>query len=111
MKTQKGWQELMDTYKKATLIGIVAGMLTASFGVAFLDIQYFGVDVAINDFFRALPRSIIIAGLPSWILTTIVLVFWKKSGKSEKGMKLTCLLIGIVTGAFCTIPLVMSYGM
>jgi hypothetical protein len=101
----------MDTYKKSAVISIVAGMLTASFGAALLDIQYFGVVVAINDFFRALPRSIIFAGLPSWILTAIILAIWKKSGKSEKGMKLTCLFIGIITGALCTIPLIMSYGM
>jgi len=105
-----GWQDLMDIYKKSAIISTVAGMFTASFGAAIPDIQYFGVAVAVKDFFMAIPRSIVIAGLPSWILATIVLAIWKKSGKSEKGMKQTCLLIGIVTGALCTIPLVLSYG-
>ncbi len=94
---------------KSGLISLVMGMLGASLTVAFMDFT-FGLDVAINSFFKVLPRSILIGGLPSLILAAIVLAFWKKSGKSEKGMKLTCLIIGAIVGVLCGLPLYISYG-
>ncbi len=103
-------EEFMDTYRKSAIISLVAGGVSASLGVAFVDLQYTAFEVAIHDFFMVLPRSIIIGGLPSLIFAAIVLTVWRKFGKSEKGMQFTCLLIGVVTGAFCTMPLIISYG-
>ncbi len=94
----------MNTYMKSGAISLVAGMLSASFIVALLDFQ-FGLDVAINSFFMVLPRSIIIGGLPSLVLAASVLAFWNKFRKSEKGMRLTCLIIGLIVGVLCGGPL------
>jgi uncharacterized membrane protein len=101
------WKEYMNTFTKAGLISAVIGMFSASFAVA---LQYFsfGLREALDTFFIVLPKSLLVVGLPSLILTAIVLVFWEKPGKSEKGVIWIGLIIGLVIGLLGSILL--SYG-
>lgn len=94
---------------KSGIASVVAGMFGASLTVAVMDFT-FGLDVAINSFFKVLPRSICIGGVPSLILAAIIFAFWKKYGKNEKGMMLTCLITGFIVGVLCGVPLYISYG-
>jgi hypothetical protein len=100
----------MNTYLKLGMVSLAAGMLGASLTVAYMDF-YFGLDVAINSFFMVIPKSIVIGGLPSLVIGAIVLGYRKAFGKSEKGMELTCLIIGFIVGILCGPLLYISYGM
>ena len=100
----------MNIYMKSGIVSLISGMLGASLTVAVMDFT-FGLDVAINSFFKVLPRSICIGGVPSLILAAVIFAFWKKSGKNEKGMIETCLITGFIVGVLCGVPLYISYGM
>ena len=97
----------MNTFTKAALISVVIGMFSASF-VAALRYFSFGLNEAVDTFFIVLPRSILVAGLPSLILAAVVMAFWQKTGKGEKGVIWISLIIGLVIGFLGGILL--SYG-
>jgi uncharacterized membrane protein len=94
----------MNTFTKSGLISVVTGMFSASFATA-LRYFSFGLKEALDTFFIVLPRSLLVAGLPSLILTAIVMAFWEKSGKSEKGVIWIGLIIGLVIGILGSILL------
>ena len=107
MEMKEKWKEHINTFTKAGLISLVMGMLSASFAAA---LRYFSFapNEAIDTFFIVLPRSILVAGVPSLILAAIVIAFWEKSGKGEKGVIWIGLIVGLVIGLLGGILL--SYG-